>query len=139
MNLFARPRIRAALVLLALGSATRQAHAIFLLSDASKFAVLGQFSSNQTNFNNGAITGDIGIGSPRQFTISGASVVANIRFSGTQNVSGLSGGAIPGFGPYTVSGGGTVSGGVVANDALVTSAINYANINLGKNAGWRIW
>ena len=35
--------------------------------------------------------------------------------------------AIPGSGPYTVSGGGTVSGGVVANDPVVTAAINYTN------------
>src|SRR5215471_18921443 len=88
----------------------------FMPVDAQSFAVLGQFSNNQTNFNNGTITGDIGIGATRQFTISNASVVGNVRFSGTVNQSGLSGGAIPGPGPYTVSGGGTVSGGTVAND-----------------------
>jgi len=36
----------------------------FSLSVADQFAVLGQFSNNQTNFNNGTITGDVGIGSP---------------------------------------------------------------------------
>src|SRR5215831_1745750 len=94
------------------------AHAGFSLGDASQFAVLSQFANNQVNFNNGTISGDIGLGSPRQFTISNASVDGNIRFSGTANTSGFTpnpgtGGA---SGPFTVSGGGTVTGGVVAND-----------------------
>jgi hypothetical protein len=113
----------------------------FVLGDAGEFAVLGQFSNNQTNFNNGTITGDIGIGSPRMFTASNGSVVGNIRFSGTANVSGLSGGPIPGPGPYVVSGGGTVSGGVVANDPVVTSAINEMNSlsqTLGGESGTSI-
>jgi hypothetical protein len=116
----------------------QQAMAFILGGGADQFAVLGQFSNNQTNFNNGTITGDIGIGSPRQFTASNGSVVGNIRFSGAANVSGLSGGPIPGPGPYTVSGGGTVSGGVVANDSVVTSALNYMNAlsqTLGGEAG----
>jgi hypothetical protein len=109
-----------------------------MLGAAANFAVLGQFSNNQTNFNNGTITGDIGIGTPRQFTISNASVVGNIRFSGAANASGLSGGPVPGPGPYTVSGGGTVSGGVFANDSTVTSALNTVNSlsqTLGGEAG----
>ena len=114
-----------AVSLFALGAP--QANATLISPLVSEFAVLGQFSNNQTNFNNGTITGDVGIGSPRQFTISNASVVGDIRFSGTQNVSGLSGGPIPGSGPYIVSGGGTVSGGVFAFDAGVTSALNYTN------------
>jgi len=112
--------------------------ATFMPVDAQSFAVLGQFSNNQTNFNNGTITGDIGIGATRQFTISNASVVGNVRFSGTVNQSGLSGGAIPGPGPYTVSGGGTVSGGTVANDPVVASALNATNSlsqTLGGEAG----
>src|SRR4029077_14224196 len=103
-----------------------------------QFAVLGQFSTNQTNFNNGTITGDIGIGTPRQLTFSNCSLFGNARFSGATNVSGLSGGPIPGPGPYTVSGGGTVSGGVFANDPVVTNAITYTNDlsqALGGNAG----
>jgi hypothetical protein len=120
--------------------ATPQAHADLLSSEASQFAVLGQFSANQTNYNNGTITGDIGIGSPRQFTISNANVVGNIRFSGASNTSGLAPDPDPGSnaGPFTVSGGGTVSGGVVANDSVVTNAINYTNHlsqALGGNAG----
>jgi hypothetical protein len=116
--------------------ATQQLQAGFILGGgADQFAVLGQFSNNQTNFNNGTITGDVGIGATRQFTISNATVNGSIRFSGTQNESGLSGGAIPGPGPYTVSGGGTVSGAVVANDPVVTSAINYTNINLSQTLG----
>jgi PEP-CTERM motif len=114
------------------------AQAGFILDGAANFAVLGQFSNNQTNFNNGTITGDIGIGQTRQFTISNASVVGNIRFSGAVNESGLSGGPIPGPGPYTVSGGGTVSGGVFANDASVTTALNTVNSlsqMLGGEAG----
>jgi choice-of-anchor A domain-containing protein len=65
-------------------------------------------------------------------------VLGNIRFSGTQNVSGLSGGPIPGPGPYAVSGGGSVFGAVVDNDPLATSAINYVNSlsqTLGLEAG----
>lgn len=118
-----------------------EARANLLDANTMQFAVLGQFSSNQTNFNNGTIIGDIGIGSPRQFTASNGSVVGNIRFSGAANVSGLSGGPIPGIGPFTVSGGGTVSGGVFGLDAIVTNAINYSN-DLGQalagNAGTSI-
>jgi hypothetical protein len=113
--------------LLAAGSA----HASLLGSDTQQFAVLGQFSNNQTNFNNGAIVGDVGMGSPRAFTISNCTLTGNIRFSTTVNTSGISGGGIPGPGPYTVSGGGTVSGGISANDAVVTSAITYSN-DLGQ-------
>ena len=107
---------------------------------ALQFAVLGQFSNNQTNFNNGTITGDVGIGSPRAFTISNASVTGNIRFSGASNTSGLTPDPDPGSnpGPFTVSGGGTVSGGVVANDPVVTTALNNVNglsQSLGGDAG----
>jgi hypothetical protein len=130
-----RVMVWAAASLAALGAlAVPRAQAGFILGDAANFAVLGQFSSNQTNFNNGTITGDIGIGTPRQFTISNASVVGNIRFSGAANTSGLSGGPIPGPGPYTVSGGGTVSGGVFANDSTVTMALNTVN-SLSQSLG----
>src|SRR5436190_16230203 len=109
----------------------------FTLGDAQQFAVLSQFSNNQLNFNNGTITGDIGLGSPRQFTISNGSVNGNIRFSGAGNTTGLTPDPDPGSnpGPFTVSGGGTVSGGVVANDPFVTSALNYVNINLSQTFG----
>ena len=59
---------RATLIAFVFGLSTHQAQAGFILGDASQFAVLGQFSNNQTNFNNGTINGDVGIGSPRQFT-----------------------------------------------------------------------
>jgi hypothetical protein len=113
-----------------------QQAAAFSLDVADQFAVLGQFSNNQTNFNNGTITGDIGMGNPRQFTASNASVHGNIRFSGAANVSGLSPdpGAGGGTGPFAVSGGGVVTGNVVANDAVVSSAINYVN-NLSQTLG----
>ena len=45
---------------------------------------------------------------------------------------------MPGPGPYTVSGGGNVTGGVVDNDSGVTNALNYVNNlsqTLGGNAG----
>jgi hypothetical protein len=119
---------------LAVSSAT-SAQAGFSLGAAEQFAVLSQFANNQLNFNNGTITGDIGLGSPRQFTASNGSVDGNILFSGAGNTSGLSGGPIPGPGPYTVSGGGTVSGAVVTNDPIVTSALNYVNINLSQTLG----
>ncbi len=128
-------RFHAILTVAAVALASRSAHAVFSLGDAAQFAVLSQFANNQLNFNNGTITGDIGLGSPRQFTISNGSVVGNIRFSGATSTSGLSGGSIPGPGPYTVSGGGTVSGGVVANDPFVTSALNWVNINLSQTLG----
>jgi hypothetical protein len=107
---------------------------------AQQFAVLGQFSNNQTNYNNGNITGDIGIGSPRAFTISNATVNGNLRFSGLTNTSGLSPDPDPNgsVGPFTVSGGGSFTGAVVANDPIVTQALNYTNDlsqALGGNAG----
>jgi hypothetical protein len=117
--------------LLAYGGSVANADFAPLLP-AEQFAVLGQFSNNQTNFNNGTITGDVGIGTPREFTISNASVVGNIRFSGAASTAGIN--ELPGNpstmtgpGPFTVSGGGTVSGGVVANDMGVTNALNAAN------------
>ena len=123
---------------LALGAS--QASASLLSIEASEFAVLGQYSNNQTNFNNGVITGDIGIGATRSFTISSGSVVGNIRFSGASNTSGLTPDPDPGSGtgPFAVGGGGTVTGNVVANDSGVTSALNYSNDlsqALGGNPG----
>jgi len=113
------------------------AHAGFSLNDAQQFAVLSQFANNQLNFNNGTITGDIGLGSPRQFTISNGSVGGNIRFSGAANTTGLTPDPDPGSnpGPFTVSGGGTVSGGVSVNDGIVASALNWVNINLSQTLG----
>lgn len=116
------------------------AHAGFTLGDAQQFAVLSQFANNQLNFNNGTITGNIGLGSPRQFTISNGSVNGNISFSGAANTTGLTPDPDPGSnpGPFTVSGGGTVSGGVIANDPFVTSALNTVNTlsqTLGGEAG----
>src|SRR6476661_10843579 len=126
-------------VILTLSFAT-SAHAGFTLSDAAQFAVLSQFANNQLNFNNGTITGDIGLGSPRQFTISNGSVNGNIRFSGAGNTSGLTPNPDPGSnpGPFAVSGGGTVTGGVAVNDAFVSSALNTVNSlsqTLGGEAG----
>jgi len=116
------------------------AHAGFSLSDADQFAVLSQFSNNQLNFNNGTITGNVGLGSPRQFTASNGSVIGDIRFSGAANTTGLSPDPDPGSnpGPFTVSGGGTVTGGVFANDPFVSSALNWVNSlsqTLGGEAG----
>jgi hypothetical protein len=111
---------------------------------ASQFAILGEATSgDQTNFNNGTITGDIGIGSPRQFTISNASVTGNLRFSGATNTTGLTPDPDPSGsnGPFTVSGGGTFNGKVIANDSAVTSALNYINdlsVAVGANAGAHI-
>src|SRR5438874_9697520 len=127
-------------LLLGLAACVPAAKAGFSLGDAQQFAVLSQFSNNQLNFNNGTITGDIGLGSPRQFTISNGSVNGNIRFSGAANTTGLTPDPDPGSnpGPFTVSGGGTVSGGVIANDPVVTNALNYTNDlsqALGGNAG----
>jgi len=132
-------RTFAATVSLGIVLVCSNADAAFMNSDVAQFAVLGQFSSNQTNFNNGVISGgDVGIGSPRQFTASNGSVVGSIRFSGASNTTGLTPDPDPGSnaGPFTVSGGGTVSGAVVANDAIVTSALNYSN-TLGQTLGGR--
>jgi hypothetical protein len=127
-------------VLALFGSCATSARADLLNPVSTQFAVLGQFSNNQTNFNNGTITGDIGIGSPREFTASNGSVNGSIRFSGASETSGFSPTNDPGSatGPFTVSGGGTISGNVVANDSAVTNAINYTNHlseQLGGNAG----
>jgi PEP-CTERM motif len=137
VKILVRAFVLGALVLFA----APQASADFITLDgALNFAVLAESSNNQLNFNNGTITGDIGIGSPRQFTISNASVVGNILFSGASNTAGLTPNPTPGSnpGPFTVSGGGTVSGGVVANDSAVTSAlaaINNTSTTLGGEAG----
>lgn len=132
------PAVFGILGLMVLGPPDARADLITI--GVSDFAVLGQFSNNTTNFNNGTITGDIGIGTPRQFSASNGSVVGDIRFSGASNTSGLTPNPDPGSnpGPFTVSGGGIVSGGVVANDAGVTNAINYTNDlsqQLGVQAG----
>jgi len=110
------------------------ASADFIGMGAGQFAVLGQFNNNQTNFNNGTITGDVGIGTlatgtPHQFTISNASVSGNIRFSGASNTTGLTPDPDPSSktGPFAVSGGGSVSGNVVANDSAVATALNYVD------------
>jgi hypothetical protein len=131
------PRL-AAVAALALAPAT--ASADFLTTQVQQFAVLGQPTNDQTNYNNGNIVGDVGIGSPRQFTISNANLTGNIRFSGATNTSGLSPDPDPngGVGPFAVSGGGTFTGKVFANDAVVTQAITYVNDlsqALGTNAG----
>ena len=121
----------------AMGTAPARAD---LLGNASPFAVLSEGTADQTNFNNGTINGDIGIVSPRQFTISNASVNGNLRFSGATNTTGLSPDPDPNgsAGPFTVSGGGSFSGKVIANDAAVSNAMNYVNdlsAALGGNAG----
>ncbi len=104
------------------------------LTTALNFAVLGQFSNNQTNYNNGNIVGDIGIGSPRAFTISNANLTGNVRFSGAANTSGFLGGPCP----NNVSGGGCFTGSIIANDPTVTNAINQSNAysqQVGGEAG----
>src|SRR5882724_5429669 len=128
---------RCLVLVLVLVSGASIARARFTLGDAQQFAVLSQFSNNQLNFNNGTITGNIGLGSPRQFTISNGSVNGNIRFSGAANTTGLTPDPDPGAnpGPFTVSGGGTVSGGVFVNDPFVTSALNYVNLSLSQTLG----
>jgi len=124
-------------IALAISGFACHSQAGFTLGDAQQFAVLSQFANNQLNFNNGTITGDIGLGSPRQFTISNGSVNGNIRFSGAGNTTGLTPDPDPGSnpGPFAVSGGGVVTGGVVVNDPFVTSALNYVNINLSQTLG----
>ena len=115
---------------LAVGAAAvPQVHADLIVgSGADQYAVLAQFDSSHTNYNNGNIVGNIGIGSPRQFTISNASLTGNIDFSGAANTSGISGGTgnLP-PGAYAVSGGGTFTGSVHSNVLAVTNAINYTN------------
>ncbi|HYV39818.1 MAG TPA: hypothetical protein VE988_29280 [Gemmataceae bacterium] len=113
------------------------AHAGFLSAGADQFAVLGQFSSSvQTNYNNGTITGNVGIGSDRDFTISNASLIGNLRFSGNSSYSGISG--PPPSGPFTVSGGGAFTGSIITNDSVVSAALNAMNSlsqTLGGEAG----
>jgi uncharacterized protein (TIGR03382 family) len=124
----------AAAGVLALWSSAR---ADLLSADAQQFAVLGQFSNNQTNFNNGTINGNVGMGSPRQFTISNASLFGDVRFSGAASTSGFLGGPPP----NNISGGGSFTGSILANDPVVTSAINYTNLlgqTLGGEAGTAI-
>jgi hypothetical protein len=48
-----------------------------------------QFSNNQTDFNNGTITSEIGIGSPRMFTASNSRVVGNISLLGGRRASAV--------------------------------------------------
>lgn len=119
-----------------------KAHADFVgLGPATQFAVLSQYSNNQTNFNNGTINGDIGLSSPRQFTISNASLNGNIRFSGAASFSGITGFSSPNpipFGAHAVSGGGTFTGALSANDSVVAAALKAMNSYsqmLGGEAG----
>jgi hypothetical protein len=121
----------------ALGTAPARAD---LIGSGSQFAVLSEGTNDQTNFNNGTINGDIGIVSPRAFTISNATVNGNLRFSGATNTSGLSPDPDPNgsVGPFTVSGGGSFSGKVIANDSAVSNAMTYVNdlsAALGGNTG----
>src|SRR5712672_1241326 len=113
-------------------------------NSALEFAVLGQFSNNQTNYNNGNIIGDIGIGSPRQFTISNANLDGNVRFSGATSTSGFLNAGSCTFNSNAGtpnSGGGCFTGSIVANDAEVTQALNFVNSlsqTLGAEAGTNI-
>jgi hypothetical protein len=118
------------------GLSATSARAAFILGGGENFAVLGQFSNNQTNFNNGTINGNVGIGTPRAFTISNATVNGSISFSGVSNTSGLTPDPDPGSGagPLAVSGGGSVTGGVLANDAATAAAITNTN-NLSQTLG----
>jgi len=104
---------------------------------AFQFAVLSESTVPQTNFNTGTITGDVGIGSPGQFTLSNASLTGSIFFSGASNTTGLTPNPNPGSnpGPFTVSGGGTVTGGVVANSSAVTTALGAINSYSATLAG----
>jgi hypothetical protein len=137
MHAHVRKSILGLAVVAALALAPATARAAFLTGGADQFAVLGQFSSGQTNYNNGTITGDVGIGSPRQFTISNADLTGNVRFSGAADTNGFLGGAPP----NNVSGGGNFTGSVIANDPVVTSALNAMNLlgqTLGGEAGTAI-
>jgi hypothetical protein len=107
-----------------------QAQAGFNIGAAANYVVLGQFASGDTTaFNNGTINGNIGIGSPRAFSASNGTVNGNIDFSGLTNTSGLTPNPDPtgASGPFTVSGGGMVSGNVTANNSNVTMALNTVN------------
>jgi hypothetical protein len=117
-------RVALALTVLAVVAAT-PARAGFVntldSSGAFNFAVVGQFGDHQTNFNNGTVTDEIGIGSLGQFTLSNASMAGNIRSSRAGDPSGLTPNLDSGSAtnPLTISRGGTVSGNVVANESVV--------------------
>src|SRR6266513_1884833 len=74
-----RIRIACGIILGLICFCATSARAAFILGGGEQFAVLGQFSSNQTNFNNGVINGDIGMGSPRQATFSNVTVNGSVR------------------------------------------------------------
>ncbi len=108
---------------------------------ALEFAVLGQFSNNQTNYNNGNIIGDIGIGTPREFTISNANLDGDVRFSGASSTAGFqttTACTFNGNSGFKNSGGGCFTGSIIANDPQVAQALNFVNslsLTLGQEAG----
>jgi len=98
------------------------------LIPALQFAALGQYSNDQLNFNNGTINGDVGIGSPRQFTMqAGTTLNGDLRFSGNA-VNGVD---------YKLNGG-TLNGSITNHDQGVIdalTAINFYSTFLGGEAG----
>jgi choice-of-anchor A domain-containing protein len=123
-------------LVLALGSHT--ARAGFSLGDAGNFAVLFEGAgNNHLSFNNGTISGNIGIGDPSgattaQLQLSGGAantiIDGNVLFGGATNVAGTAGT------DYTITSGHTITG----NNANVQADLNYLNTlssTLGAEAG----
>ncbi|HBI44992.1 MAG TPA: hypothetical protein DDY78_19370 [Planctomycetales bacterium] len=133
----------AAVAVLAMGALEApQARAGFQLGDAANYAVLYEGAGNHTlQFNNGTITGNIGLGDELNgtpsFTISNASLTGNVNFAGTANSNssiGISGSSSP----YSVSGGGTLTGTINSNVSQVETdltALNSLSSTLGGETG----
>jgi hypothetical protein len=125
-----------AFVLLAL--AAPRAHAGFLLGDAANYAVLFEGAgNNHLAFNNGTISGNVGIGAPSgattsQFQFSGGAantiLDGNGNFAGAVNVAGTAGV------DYTITAGHTITGSH-PNVQTDLNNVNNLSASLGLESG----
>jgi MYXO-CTERM domain-containing protein len=110
----------------------------FILGDAANYAVLFEGAgANHLSFNNGTVTGNIGIGAPSgsttsQLQLSGGAantiIDGNVNFTGTTNVSGTAGT------DYTITAGHSITGGN-ANVQTDLNNLNSLSSTLGAEAG----
>jgi hypothetical protein len=127
------------LIALVLALVAGTAQAGIVLGGAANYAVLYEGNgNNHLNFNNGTISGDIGIGNlppgpnTPQMQISGGAantiIDGNVKFAGTANTTGTAGT------DYTITAGHTISGNNPdVNTALMT--VNSLSTTLGAEAG----
>jgi hypothetical protein len=137
MSALRRSIIVSSVILSFLGT-SQFVHAGFSLGDAANFVVLFEGAgNNHLSFNNGTISGNIGIGDPSgsnttQLQLSGGAantiINGNVLFGGATNVSGTAGT------DYTITAGHTISGSH-ANVQTDLDNLNSLSSSLGAEAG----